>query len=149
METSSYPKKLIGEILIEEGFLEREFLMKALEIQRKDGGLIGEILLHQGWIREEELIAGLSRQLNLPFIQLSNYSLNPKASRLVTREFALKYLLIPFEVQDSRCSIAMSSPPEKSVMEELEKILQHRVQIFLASPSEIRKSIDLHLAPAS
>jgi type IV pilus assembly protein PilB len=144
MENKKTPHKKIGEILIEEGFLDPSHLDQALEIQKKEGRLLGEILIQEGWLQEEELVAALSKQLNLPFIRLENYSLNPRALHLVSREFALQKLLMPFEVNEDRCSIVMGNPLDELAREEFSKIFSSKVQIFLAEPSEIRKSIEQH-----
>jgi|GEM_PF-1264982 len=52
----------IGEILVGNGFISREELEEALEIQEKNGGLLGMILLNRGLISRETLHAVLSAQ---------------------------------------------------------------------------------------
>lgn len=55
-------RPLLGEILLEEGEITSEQLDKALEVQKKEGGLIGIILVTQGSITEQTLVRYLALQ---------------------------------------------------------------------------------------
>ena len=55
-------KKLIGEILVGRGALERPNLLAALKLQKDAGGSerLGAILARQGWVAEKVLYQALS-----------------------------------------------------------------------------------------
>ena len=55
-------RPLLGEILLENGEISQEQLEMALEIQKKEGGLIGIILVSQGAIEEQTLVKYLAIQ---------------------------------------------------------------------------------------
>ncbi len=55
-------KPLLGEILLENGEITQEQLDKAMEHQKKEGGLIGIILVTQGAITEQTLVKYLAIQ---------------------------------------------------------------------------------------
>jgi len=55
-------RPLLGEILLEENEITQEQLNKALEVQKKEGGLIGIILVSQKAISEETLVKYLTLQ---------------------------------------------------------------------------------------
>lgn len=56
------PKPLLGELLIENHAITQEQLDKAMEIQRKEGGLIGIILVNLGFLDEQTLVKYLALQ---------------------------------------------------------------------------------------
>lgn len=141
MDLKKLSRKLIGEILIEEGYVEREQLKQGLEIQKREGGLIGEILVHQGWVTEEQLTTGLAKQLSLPFIHLSNYSVNPSTAKTLPRELAERYLLFAFDQDENRIFLAMSDPANPEAIGEVQKRVPLGIQIYLSTPSEIRHAI--------
>ena len=141
-----FPNKLIGEILVEEGFLEPEKLKKGLEIQKKEGGLIGEILVRLGWVTEEELVSGLAKQLSLPFIHLGNYNVNRTAVKSIPKELAERHLLFPFEQDEMSLSLAMANPLDSVGLEQVSKSTSLILYIFLAPAQEIRKAIRDHYA---
>ncbi len=55
-------KPLLGEMLLENGEISREQLDKALETQKKEGGLMGIILVNLGFISEKMLVQYLALQ---------------------------------------------------------------------------------------
>ena len=55
-------KPLIGEILITSGEITHEQLNTALQIQKENGGLLGIILVCQGIINEQTLVKYLEIQ---------------------------------------------------------------------------------------
>ena len=139
------PNKLIGELLVEEGYLEPKNLEKGLALQKKEGGLIGDILVKNGWLEESQLVMGLSKQLSLPFIRLTGYSVNREALKLIEREAAERFLMFAFEYQENALSIALSNPLDPKVVSGLEKLASSStVHIFLALPTEIRQAIKEH-----
>jgi len=55
-------RPLLGEILLENNEISKEQLDKAIEIQKKEGGLIGIILVNMGAISEQTLVKYLAVQ---------------------------------------------------------------------------------------
>jgi len=149
MPSQKKERKLIGEILIEEGFLERSHLNEAVAIQKKEGGLIGEILVRQGWVNEEDLVYSLSKQLSIPYIRLRNFTVNPKALQLIPKEVAERYLFFPFEEVENTISFAMSDPLNLEALEAIEKRVPLRLQVFLATITEIKEAIAAYYGAAS
>ncbi len=56
------PKPLLGELLIENGEVSQEQLNRAIDIQKKEGGLIGIILVNLGFLNEQTLVKYLALQ---------------------------------------------------------------------------------------
>jgi hypothetical protein len=55
-------RPLLGEILLENNEINDEQLQKAIDTQKKEGGLIGIILVTQGAITEQTLVKYLAIQ---------------------------------------------------------------------------------------
>ena len=137
-------RKFIGEILIEEGYLEQGTLEEALKIQKEKGGLIGEILVRMGVISEEQLVVALSKQLSIPFIRLPHYNVNREALGFIPRETAERHLLFPFERDEEELSVALGEPLNPEIFSQLEEKISLRVQRFLAPLSDIRQAIEVY-----
>lgn len=144
MEIKKISPKRIGEILIEEGTLDSTHLERALELQKKEGGLIGVILVRQGWVSEENLVIALSKQLGIPFLRLSHYNVSRAAQRLIPKEVAERFLFFPFDGDKETISFAMSDPLNTEALEAIEKRVPQRVHIFLATVTEIKEAISLY-----
>ena len=59
---SENKKVYLGELLVRDRLITKENLEKALEMQKKRGGLIGMILVNMGLINEENLMTYIRRQ---------------------------------------------------------------------------------------
>lgn len=59
----------LGEILLEKGFITREELDKALEIQKEKKKPLGEVLIETGYITEDQLLEALSEQYGVPILK--------------------------------------------------------------------------------
>lgn len=144
MLSKSMAKKRLGEILIDEGCLTAKELEKGLELQKKEGGLIGNLLIRMGAITEEELVAALARQLSLPFIRISNYSVNRAVLKRVPKDVAVSYLLFPFDEDEGTFSIAVTDPLNDEAFEAVKKSVSSHIQVFLSTPAEIKSCIELY-----
>src|SRR4030043_651670 len=58
----------IGDILVNEGYISREDLHKALSIQKNEGGKLGWILVSSGFITRMQFYKALAEKLELPFV---------------------------------------------------------------------------------
>ena len=136
------PKRL-GELLIEDGVLTKANLEEAINCQKKEGGLIGQILIKLGYISEEALITALGKQLKMPYLTLANYGVNAQAIQQFPEEFCKRNLFIAFDEDEKHLYVALGDPLHESLLEEVEKKTQKRVQVFLATPKEILDMLDL------
>jgi type IV pilus assembly protein PilB len=136
-------KKRLGEILIEDGCLIPEHLNEALIYQKKEGGLIGQILVKLGFITEDTLIAAVSKQLSIPYLPLSQYSINMEAAQSLGEEFCRKNLAIMFEQDEKRIYVALADPLNDIVIEEIRKKNKLKLQIFITTPTELNMLLDV------
>lgn len=73
-------RRPLGEILVENGALSSDDLLRALALQARQSIRLGDILLAHGMVSEEELLAALSRQYSaLP----TDLRTNPPDARLI------------------------------------------------------------------
>lgn len=100
----------IGEMLINKGLITPEQLEIGIEQQHKSGGLLGRILVKNGFLREEDLLKILSEQLNISYIKLDKASIDSLAIKKVPAKFARHYKVIPVNFQDNILTIATTDP---------------------------------------
>ncbi len=136
-------KKRIGELLIEDGILSKEGLQSALEHQKTEGGMIGQVLVRLGLITEENLIAALGNQLGIPYLPLTNYSMNMEAVHLLDEKFCRQHLLLAFDQDDKRIYIAVADPLNGSAITEIEEKVKLKLQVFLSTATDILGMLDV------
>lgn len=66
-------KPLLGQILLEQGYILPEQLEMALKEQTATNLRIGEILVKNGWVTEKDLAEAISKQTKYPFVSLSMF----------------------------------------------------------------------------
>ncbi|MCM8791806.1 MAG: hypothetical protein NC826_01440 [Candidatus Omnitrophica bacterium] len=135
-------RKQLGELLIERKIITPEQLDKALDLQKKQGGLLGEILIELGFAKEEDIAQILTAQYGFPYLPLSNYEINPQVIELVPLRIAKQYLLIPIDKIGNNITLAMSNPLNTQAIEDIEILTGCNVQVFISTSSDIKKAID-------
>ncbi len=134
-------RTLLGAMLIDEGLVTSEQLDTALAEQRRSesGKRIGEILVGMRFLTEVNLIRFLSRQLDVPIIDLAQEPLDPSVLEIVPSEFALRHHLIPIRKNDDTLVVAMADPLDISGIDDLRLLTGLDIAPMLASASEIRR----------
>jgi len=134
--------KPLGELLIEKGIINRAQVKKALKVQKERGGLIGEIIVSLGFAKEEDIAHVLSLQYGFPYLPLENYDISKELVKIIPKQVALQYRLIPIDKIGSTLTIAMANPLNSQAIEDVEYISNSEVQIFVATASDIKKAIE-------
>ncbi|HIE36103.1 MAG TPA: hypothetical protein EYP89_02575 [Candidatus Omnitrophica bacterium] len=135
-------EKPLGQILIERGIITKEQLNKVLEIQKKEGGLIGEVIVKLGFAKEIDIAHCLSLQYGFPYLPLENYEISKEVINLLPKKVSSHYCLIPIDKIGNTLTVVMANPLNTQAIEDLEDITHCDIQIFISTPSDIRKSIE-------
>ncbi|MCK4244776.1 MAG: hypothetical protein KAX20_04030 [Candidatus Omnitrophica bacterium] len=132
----------IGQILIAKGIITKEQLKEVLYLQRRDGGLTGEILCRLGYTTEEEIIEAILTQYNIPYLSPDNYNIDKKVIKLIPMELVLDNCFIPVDISDNSLLVIMADPFDEETTKKIEEISKHKVKIFIATSSQIKKAIE-------
>jgi len=110
----------LGEILVEAGVMTPAQLGEALKSQVLYGGRLGTNLIEMGFLEENELAGFLSRKLGLPCVPPEQLmSVTPDVIRLVPKELAENYQIVPLALDKKRLTLAMLDPSDLPLMDEI------------------------------
>lgn len=138
----------IGQELVDDGLISADQLAVAMETKKNLGGDLGRILIRKGFVNEDQILEFLSRRLKIPFISLTDYTIDPEVVKLVPASLAQRYHFMPlFRIEDS-ITVAMSDPLDVFGIDEIRNAVKHRVQPVLASGLEIENLIREHYRTA-
>jgi len=135
------PRMRIGEMLVGARVLSESSLQAALIEQRRWGGPLGRILVDMGMVKEDVLVEALSRQLNLPLVQIGEQEIDRSVLELVPSELATQHNLVPFHRDGKFLDVAMSDPTNLGIVDELRIRTQLNVRPHLAGPRAIQKAL--------
>ncbi len=133
----------LGEMLVESGLITKEQLLAGLMSQRANGGRLGENLVRTGAILDEEEMASfVARQMNLGLISLSDIEIDQDTVRMVPREFALKYLIIPVSRTNRVLTVATADPRNVQALDAIKFIAGCTIKPVVAPESQIRSCLE-------
>lgn len=133
----------LGEMLVESGLISKEQLLAALKSQRASGGKLGENLVRVGAILDEEEMASfIARQMNLGIITLSEIEIDEETVRLVPKDLAQKYLLIPVSRTNRVLTVATADPRNVQALDAIKFITGCTVKPVVAPEGQIRACLE-------
>lgn len=141
MEVSKKIDKLLGQILVERGMISNTQLHKVLDAQKSGGGLLGDIIVGLGFAKEEDIAYCLSLQYGFTFLPLENYEISAAVARLIPEHFCSYYCLIAVDKIENTFTVAMANPLNAQAIDDLEIMTHCDIEIFVSTPSDIRKCI--------
>jgi len=140
---------MIGESLVEKGIISRRQLDEALREQKSSGEFLGSILVGKKYASEHLIAKALSEELGLAFMDLSKYSIEASAIKLVPEAVCRKYTLVPVYEAGGNLTVAMADPTDASVKDELNGLTKLKIRPVFSPVSEIKARIDKEYAGAS
>ncbi len=133
----------IGDLLVEHKVISEGQLHAALAEQKKSGRKLGRTLIEQGFISEDQLLEFLSRQLQLPFIDLKHYRYKPETVRLVPETMARRYRAIALDASRDPILVGMADPTDIFGFDELSRVLKRPIRQAVVRESDLLRTIDL------
>ena len=94
-------KKRLGDLLVEEEIISEDQLMAALSAQKETGRKLGTVLIDSGTITEEQLLRFLAQQLNLPFLNISDWQIEERLASELSEVHARRLRAIILESDES------------------------------------------------
>ncbi len=138
------PPKRLGEILLERGLISEEQLKIALEIQKATGKLLGEVLVELGFIERGAISSLLSSDLGIKYISsIKDIRSDSQAISLVPQDFARRYKLVPLSIEGDVLTVLMANPFDVVAVDELKQLTEKDVNTIMAPEDEIEKAIDI------
>ncbi|MFD3156352.1 GspE/PulE family protein [Haloimpatiens sp. FM7330] len=135
-------KKKLGDILLQQGKINKEQLRKALLKQKGTGKRLGELLIEDKIVTEEDILEVLETQLSVPRVFLNEISIGSRVIQIVPESIALKYTLILIGLYENKIQIAMLDPLNIFAIDDVKIASGYEVKTYIASSHEIKQGID-------
>lgn len=135
-------RKLLGQSLLEDGWLAQEDLDAALEEQRERGGRLGTILVGKRVVAERTLLETLSRQLDVDVVDIGECLEDPEAVSLLPYTVAKQYRALPLKKSGRVLHVAMAEPQDPDAVQTLQFATGMRIHAGLCSEKEIDIAIE-------
>ncbi len=136
--------KRLGDVLIEEMMATPQQIEVALREQQTTRELLGNVLLRLGIISPRDLARAIAISNDLPFVDLKKTFIDPAAVRQVEMEFARRYNLMPFALENNTLKVAMDNPSDIVAIDALRRATNHNLEIYAADLDSILEAIEFH-----
>ena len=128
--------------LVRDGIVEYETLEKAEELANVQSINIGQALINSGILAEDTLLKFLESKLHIPYVNLEDYTPDPKCFKFVSFPDARRYKIIPlFKIEDV-LTVAMSDPLDLFAIDKIIETAECSIEPVISSESAIIKKID-------
>lgn len=128
--------------LVRDGIVAYETLEKAEELANVQRINIGQALINSGILSEETLLKFLESKLHIPYVNLEDYTPDPKCFKFVSFPDARRYKIIPlFKIEDV-LTVAMSDPLDLFAIDKIIEIAECSIEPVISSENSIMKKID-------
>ncbi|WP_421347247.1 MSHA fimbrial ATPase MshE [Aeromonas veronii] len=123
-------KMRLGDLLVQEQIISDDQLQLALQQQRQTGRKLGTTLIDLGFISEVQLLQFLARQLDVPFFDLNNLTIDAAAVPLLPEVQARRYRALAVNLTDNKVTVAMSDPADLSALDAIAALLSPREMVL-------------------
>jgi type IV pilus assembly protein PilB len=110
----------------------------ALNYQKTTGLPLGEILVKLNYINEETMHQALCKHLNIPFIDLDKFTIDPSLWKLINKSYAKNNRVIPIANLGNTITLAMEDPMSTAVVKELRSSTGLTINVVTSTSSKIR-----------
>src|SRR5471032_2353400 len=122
------PEKVrLGEILVQ---------------QKRSGRKLGRLFVESGYVTEEQIGGALARQLNIPYLNLKFYNINPDIVRLLPETQARRFRALVLEDRHGTLLVGMSDPSDLFAYDEIARIVKQNIELAVVNETEVLSAID-------
>jgi len=136
----------LGELLLSSGRITQDQLDDALKRSRETGTMLGEMLVEMKLIKSLELLRVVGKQIGLPAVELRPGLIDPEALKLIPKEKAQYYGVIPMFYVEDRLTVAISRPLSIFDFDDLERISDTSIQLVLCGSEAVAQAIEKYYA---
>ena len=133
--------KRLGDVLIDAGLITEDQLGHALKQQKETKRRLGDELIAEGVITEAGLIEALQMQLGVEFVDLSAIDLDPELSRVISKNVARQYNVVPVRTSPDEVCLAMSDPLNFMAIEAVKNATRKRVIPMVTTHDSLMRAI--------
>jgi len=133
----------IGDLLVENGIITDTQLRQGLERQKVTGLRLGRTLIEMGFVEEEKFLSFLSKQMEIPFVDLRQFNFDVSLVQRLSETHARRYRALVLSENKGVLTVGMADPMDIFAYDELSRILQQTIEVAIVRESELLNTLDL------
>jgi type IV pilus assembly protein PilB len=134
-------RKLLGQILIEQGVVDETQIKKALNYQKGKKIRIGEALQALGFANDVQVAKALAKQSGIPFVDLSKGKIPSQVIALVAKPIVQENRILPLMLKDDKLVVAVDDPMVVFSLDNLRFVLDRDLMPALAAAGQLKAAL--------
>lgn len=136
-------KSRVGDILIKAKVIDELQLRSAMAQHDQWGGRLGKVIADMGLADEDTIADAISQATGAPRLQIGHVQRDVAALAKLDVTFAESKMVFPVQLKDNGklLVLAMADPTDLEVLDQVQMKARARIQIAVASESEIHNAI--------
>ncbi len=134
--------KQLADILLEGGLVDEAQLAAAYDEHQRAGRSLGRILVEHGVLSEAQLVEALAHQIGLPFVDLTEFSVDGSAVALVAAAVCRRHTVLPIGYDEGRLLLAMADPANVFAVDDVRSLTGLEPRPVVATRDDLLSAID-------
>ncbi len=135
-------RKRLGELLLDAKKLTEKDLLRALTEQKNHGDKLGKVIVRLGMLSEKEIIDTVSKQLNIPIVDLKDMQIPEDVISLITVDMAKNCMAIPVMRRHNVLKLAMVDPLDIDAMDDVARHVMMEIEPLILPEGELRQALE-------
>jgi type IV pilus assembly protein PilB len=132
------PGKLIGDVIVDQGFVARDAVEAAAVSGRENGKQLGQVLIDRGLLTPEQLGQAVAERFGLEYIELPSYQVDAVAASMVDGAVARRLEALPIGFGDGgELKVAMANPSNVLAVDDLAMMTGRSILPVVAAREDI------------
>lgn len=133
----------IGDLLVAQQLISQDQLESALAEQKNTGLKLGRQLIELNYIEENALLELLSRQLDIPFVELKHFRFDRDLVQSLPESLARRYRVMILREDPDGILLGMSDPTDIFGIDDLQKVISKPIKTAVVRESELLDILDI------
>jgi type IV pilus assembly protein PilB len=112
-----------------------------LQREREKDKLLGQILIQLGYLSKDDLYFALAIQSGYPYIDIKRCVVDPEVMFLIPGIMVKKYQVFAIDKIEDVVTVAMVNPLDNLAIDQIQDIAKSNIKVFLTTPSDIKEII--------
>ncbi|MBV2133430.1 GspE/PulE family protein [Pseudomonas sp. MAP12] len=135
-------KVRLGDLLVQAGLISEGQLQLALQEQKRSGAKLGRAVVDLGFVSEQKLLEALSRQLDIPYVDLRQFKFNEALVQRLPEALARRFRAILLVEEGDGLLVGMGDPLDLYALDELSRLLRQPLKPAVVRESDLLDNLD-------
>ncbi len=136
-------------MLTDWGSLTANGLADGLEYAANNGKRLGEALIELEQCTEEDVYKALAAQFDMPYIDLTNDSVDQTVMEMVPQDLIRRHMVMPISKEGKKIKVVITDPLDLETIDVLRFRLNADIETVLSAPTKVKQFIDNFIDPMS